>query len=225
MGDGSARVHSEGSCRISIPLPCCGLQGRAACEIRSGDELLATEMIFSGLLGELSHEEALAIMVALIFQARTAEARRAPPGRALQPSSDRCILVKSQEKSDNSPRLTDRVRQAKAKVLAIAKTAGAVQQQCGLQVSPDELCETALNWGLSEVVYEWARGTSFHEICSLTDVMEGSIVRTIVRLEELCRQFTDVARVMGNPQLYQLMERAREAIKRDVIFAASLYLS
>ncbi len=38
-----------------------------------------------------------------------------------------------------------------------------------------------------QVVYEWARGTPFQDICQLTDVMEGSIVRAIVRLEETCR--------------------------------------
>ena len=41
---------------------------------------------------------------------------------------------------------------------------------------------------LRQVVYEWARGTPFQEICQLTDVMEGSIVRAIVRLDETCRR-------------------------------------
>lgn len=39
----------------------------------------------------------------------------------------------------------------------------------------------------AQVVYEWARGTPFNEICGLTDVMEGSIVRAMVRLDETCR--------------------------------------
>ena len=38
------------------------------------------------------------------------------------------------------------------------------------------------------MVYHWAKGVPFKEICTLTDVMEGSIVRTIVRLDETCRQ-------------------------------------
>lgn len=77
----------------------------------------------------------------------------------------------------------------------------------------------------AQVVYEWAKGTPFEEICELTDVMEGSIVRTIVRLDEVCREFRDAARVMGNTQLFQQMEQASAAIKRDVIFAASLYVA
>lgn len=39
-----------------------------------------------------------------------------------------------------------------------------------------------------QVVYEWAKGTPFNEICGLTDVMEGSIVRAMVRLDETCRR-------------------------------------
>ena len=48
---------------------------------------------------------------------------------------------------------------------------------------------------------------------------------TQVRLDETCREFRDAARVMGNTALFQQMEAAAAAIKRDVIFAASLYLT
>jgi antiviral helicase SKI2 len=75
------------------------------------------------------------------------------------------------------------------------------------------------------VVYEWARGTPFKDICELTDVMEGSIVRAMVRLDETCREFRDAARVMGNTALFQQMEAASAAIKRDVASVQSMYLA
>ena len=90
---------------------------------------------------------------------------------------------------------------------------------------PSAPCQRLTLEAWLQVVYEWARGTPFEEICELTDVMEGSIVRTIVRLDEVCREFRDAARVMGNTQLFQQMEQASAAIKRDVIFAASLYVA
>ena len=40
-----------------------------------------------------------------------------------------------------------------------------------------------------------------------------------------CREVRDAARVMGNTALFQQMEAAQAAIKRDVIFAASLYVT
>jgi antiviral helicase SKI2 len=55
--------------------------------------------------------------------------------------------------------------------------------------------------------------------------MQGSIVRTVVRLDETCREFRDAARVMGDTALWQQMTAASAAIKRDVVFAASLYVA
>lgn len=75
-----------------------------------------------------------------------------------------------------------------------------------------------------EVVYEWARGMSFNRITDLTDVMEGTIVRVITRLDETCREVKNAAKLVGDPSLFAKMQQAQELIKRDVIFAASLYM-
>lgn len=69
------------------------------------------------------------------------------------------------------------------------------------------------------------QGTPFADICELTDVPEGLIVRTIVRLDETCREFKNAASIMGNSALYKKMETASNAIKRDIVFAASLYIT
>ena len=61
-------------------------------------------------------------------------------------------------------------------------------------------------------------------MCTLTDVQEGSIVRYIVRLEETCKEIRSAARVIGDPTLYKLAETASTLIKRDIVFAASLYI-
>jgi antiviral helicase SKI2 len=55
--------------------------------------------------------------------------------------------------------------------------------------------------------------------------MEGSIVRAVVRLDQACREVGDAARVMGDTQLWAQMQAASAAIKRDVVFAASLYVA
>jgi antiviral helicase SKI2 len=81
-----------------------------------------------------------------------------------------------------------------------------------------------VNNGLMQVVYEWARGMKFVDICPLTNVLEGSIVRCITRLDETCRDVRNAARVIGDTILYQKMVLASEMIKRDIVFAASLYI-
>ena len=173
------------------------MKGRVACEINSGDELVATELIFGGVLTELTPEEAVSLLSALVFQ----------------------------EKSDSDPELPARLVAARNEAAALAYSAGIVQKEAGLDIVPEDFVLSTLKFGLMEVVYEWANGTPFSEICGLTDVMEGSIVRAIVRLDETCREFRDAARVMGNTALYQQMEAASACIKRDIVFAASLYVS
>ena len=48
-------------------------------------------------------------------------------------------------------------------------------------------------------------------------------MRCIVRLSETCREVSGAARVTGDTSLYRKMEEATELIKRDIVFAASLY--
>lgn len=79
-------------------------------------------------------------------------------------------------------------------------------------------------FGLIEVVYEWARGMTFEAISELTSVQEGIIVRVISRLDEVCREVRNAARIIGDATLQDKMETAQERIKRDIIFCASLYL-
>ena len=63
----------------------------------------------------------------------------------------------------------------------------------------------------------------FAEIIQLTDVHEGIIVRTIQRLHETLSDVRSAARLIGDRTLAQKMEDSMEMVKRDIVFAASLY--
>lgn len=63
----------------------------------------------------------------------------------------------------------------------------------------------------------------FADIMTLTEVQEGLIVRTIQRLDEMLKDVKDAARIIGDPTTKKKMEEASECIKRDIVFAASLY--
>jgi antiviral helicase SKI2 len=58
--------------------------------------------------------------------------------------------------------------------------------------------ETRPRFGLMEVVYEWARGMSFNRITDLTDVLEGTIVRVITRIDETCREVCQITSFLNN---------------------------
>ncbi|XP_033217646.1 helicase SKI2W isoform X2 [Belonocnema kinseyi] len=80
-----------------------------------------------------------------------------------------------------------------------------------------------LSFGLVNVVYQWAKAESFGNIMKLTDVQEGIIVRCIQQLNETLRDVKNAAIIIGNPILKEKMEEASTAIKRDIVFTASLY--
>ncbi|GFP91206.1 helicase ski2w [Phtheirospermum japonicum] len=173
------------------------IKGRVACEMNSGEELICTECLFENQLNDLEPEEAVAIMSAFVFQ----------------------------QKNTSEISLTPKLSQAKKRLYDTAIRLGELQAKFKLQVDPQEYAQENLKFGLVEVVYEWAKGTPFADICELTDVPEGMIVRTILRLDETCREFRNAAAIMGNSALHKKMETASNAIKRDIVFAASLYIT
>lgn len=170
-------------------------KGRVACEMNSCEELLGTEMLFHNVLEPLNPPEAAAMLSALVFQ----------------------------EKTENVDALTSRMEVARSQMQTIYEQILQLQELEGIETDPD--AKPALNFGLCAVTYQWARGVAFKDIMSMSEVQEGTIVRAITRLDELCRDVAKAAVVMGNPSLYRKMEAASACIKRDIVFAASLYIT
>ena len=106
--------------------------------------------------------------------------------------------------------------------MAKATEVGQLQRDCGLLIGVEDYVES-LHFGLMEVVHEWARGTLFAKITELTDVQEGLIVRCIQRLDEALTDVRKAAHIVGDPVLERKVVDASAAIKRDIVFAASLY--
>ncbi|CAA7264771.1 unnamed protein product [Cyclocybe aegerita] len=125
-----------------------------------------------------------------------------------------------QEKTDVEPVLSPKLEVGRDAILAISDRVGRIQD---LHKVASEDFRSSLKFGLVEVVYEWAKGMPFEQITNLTDVAEGTIVRVITRLDETCREVRDAARVIGDAELFKKMEESQIKIKRDIVFAASLY--
>ncbi|GJD06212.1 ATP-dependent RNA helicase SKI2 [Galdieria sulphuraria] len=174
------------------------LKGRAACEINSCDSLLVVQVVFENVLDRLDAAECASLLSIFVFQGSS-----------------------QVSEFDLTPTLEEAVERVRKIALAI----GNLQAECGLPVSPPEYLRQNLQNALMQVVLWWAQGRSFSDICSITDVPEGSIVRNINRLAELLKELKNVTRVIGNPSLYQKLERANESIRRDICFTASLYVS
>uniref|UniRef100_A0A665UKW3 Exosome RNA helicase MTR4 n=1 Tax=Echeneis naucrates TaxID=173247 RepID=A0A665UKW3_ECHNA len=171
------------------------MKGRVACEISSADELLLTEMVFNGLFNDLTVEQATALLSCFVFQ----------------------------ENASEMPKLTEQLAAPLRQMQECAKRIAKVSADAKLDV--DE--ETYLNQfkpHLMDVVYAWANGSTFAQICKMTDVFEGSIIRCMRRLEEVLRQMCSAAKAIGNTELENKFAEGITKIKRDIVFAASLYL-
>uniref|UniRef100_A0A8D0Q1G5 Superkiller complex protein 2 n=1 Tax=Sus scrofa TaxID=9823 RepID=A0A8D0Q1G5_PIG len=169
------------------------LAGRVACAM-SSHELLLTELMFDNALSALRPEEIAALLSGLVCQS---------PG-------------------DPGDQLPSTLKQGVERVQAVAKRIGEVQVACGLNQTVEEFVGE-LNFGLVEVVYEWARGMPFSELAGLSGTPEGLVVRCIQRLAEMCRSLRGAARLVGEPVLGAKMETAATLLRRDIVFAASLY--
>ncbi|XP_058062804.1 superkiller complex protein 2 [Anopheles bellator] len=142
----------------------------------------------------------------------------------LQPAEIAALLssLVFQAKTDVQPKLTDTLLQAEAQFREVENDIRTVERQYGVT---EVIKKEELNFGLVEVVYEWARNKPFAEIMVLTDIKEGIIVRCIQQLNETLCNVKDAAQIIGDPVLQSKMEEASNVIKRDIVFAASLYTS
>jgi antiviral helicase SKI2 len=157
-----------------------------------------TELILENVLADYEPEEIVALLSAFVFQ----------------------------EKTDVEPTLTSKLERGREAIIKISEKVNSLQIEHQVILSSNDSNDfvSRPRFGLMEVVYEWARGMSFNRITDLTDVLEGTIVRVITRLDETCREVKNAARIIGDPKLYTKMQTAQEMIKRNIVSVASLYL-
>lgn len=174
------------------------LKGKVACEIHSADELVLTELVLENVLAEYEPEEIVALLSCFVFQ----------------------------EKTDSTPNITPTLEQGQGTIIKISEKVNHIQTVHQVILSSDDSNDfvSKPRFGLVEVVYEWARGMPFSRITDLTDVLEGTIVRVITRLDETCREVKNAARIIGDPTLFNKMQTCQELIKRDICATASLYM-
>nr|CDS34471.2 superkiller viralicidic activity 2 2 [Hymenolepis microstoma] len=171
------------------------LKGRVACEITSANELVLTELLFEGIFSRLSAEQTASLLSCFVFD----------------------------ERVSTMPELSSEMAEALRILQDTARRIAKISRECRLPIDPDTFVESFKPYGM-DIVLKWAQGVDFASLCSKTDLFEGTIIRGIRLLEELLRQMINAARTIGNNSLIAKFTEAIEKIKRDIVFAASLYL-
>ncbi|KAF3439318.1 hypothetical protein FNV43_RR17595 [Rhamnella rubrinervis] len=171
------------------------LKGKVASEISSADELTLTELMFDGVLKDIKLEEMVSVLSCFVWQEKLPEATK--------PREELDLLF--------------------AQLQDIARRVANVQLECKVQIDVESFANS-FRPDIMEAVYAWARGSKFYEIMTITPVFEGSLIRAIRRLEEVLQQLIQAAKSIGETELEAKFEEAVSKIKRDIVFAASLYL-
>ncbi|XP_002963518.2 DExH-box ATP-dependent RNA helicase DExH10 [Selaginella moellendorffii] len=171
------------------------LKGRAACLIDTADELLVAELIFEGLFNDLDHHQIVAL--------------------------SSCFLPI--EKSNEQIHLKAELAWPFRRLQDTARMIAEVERECKLETEVEHYVEKFQPY-LMDVIYSWSKGSSFAEICEMTDIFEGSIIRVARRLEEFLNQLRLVFQAIGNGELEKKFEAGIESIRRGIMFANSLYL-
>lgn len=172
-------------------------KGRVACEISTGDELLLTEMIFNGVFNDLTPEQCAALLSCFVFS----------------------------EKSEQQIRLKEDLAAPLRVMQETARRIAKVSKEAKLDINEDEYVQS-FKVEMMDAVMQWCRGAKFSEICKLTDVFEGSVIRAFRRLQELLRQMTMAAKAIGNGELEDKFNESLAKLERQssIIFSPSLYL-
>nr|CAB3266089.1 superkiller viralicidic activity 2-like 2 [Phallusia mammillata] len=170
-------------------------KGRVACEISAADELLLTEMVFNGVFNTLSAAQCCALLSCFVFD----------------------------EKSKSIPKLSEDLASPLRQMHEAARRIAKVSIEAKLPLDEEDYVQSFKTM-LMDVVYMWCNGSTFSQIAEITDTFEGSIIRCMRRLEELLREMCHAAKAIGNTQLENKFAEGIRLIKRDIIFAASLYL-
>ncbi|KAA1477052.1 antiviral helicase [Dentipellis sp. KUC8613] len=173
------------------------MKGRVACEISTGDELLLTELIFNGVFNPLTPEQCAGLLSCFVFT----------------------------EKSEQQTKLKEELAAPLRVMQEIARRIAKVSKESKLPINEEDYV-SSFKVELMDAVVQWCRGASFSDICKLTDQFEGSLIRVFRRLQELIRQMSQAAKVIGNTELQEKFDKASEMLERpnSVIFCSSLYL-
>ncbi|OHS98808.1 DEAD/DEAH box helicase family protein [Tritrichomonas foetus] len=172
------------------------LKGRVSIELSSCHEILGTELLFSGIFDPLNPIEIASACAALVSESSS--------------NSEVADLVPAS------------LEETFAQMTTIAKALEQTFAEHNISVD-DNWVDNNVNLSLVQAVFDWAAGMSFRDIMYITDIPEGSVVRVINRVSETLKDFANAAKLMGCLSLSDKFEVSMEMIKRDIIFASSLY--
>ncbi|KNH09600.1 ATP-dependent DEAD/H RNA helicae [Perkinsela sp. CCAP 1560/4] len=187
-------------------------KGKIACEITTTDqdELLLVELLFRGVFNDMEVELIVALLSCLVNVHKTPD--QFDPGEKYHSA-----LRKLYDISAWINKISTESGVAIRDDISVPTMAPAISST----VNSEKIMPS-----LIDITYQWTQGAKFTQIIRETDAFEGEVVRMMRRLEELLRQMATAAKssAVGSHLIYEKMMNGIEKIKRDIVFASSLYI-
>ena len=179
-------------------------KGRFACEVSAGDEVLLTNMVFGGAFNDLTVDQTVSLLSCFVFGEG-----------GTKDGTDVNTFVSRIARTD----MHRPFRALQSSAREVAKCCVEMK----LFQEEDEYI-AGFDPTMMDVAYAWSNGAKFSELCKMSEIFEGSIIRSLRRLEELLRQLASASMAIGNNELVKMFETGAQKIRRGVVFAASLYI-
>ncbi|KAK8797128.1 hypothetical protein WA158_004338 [Blastocystis sp. Blastoise] len=170
------------------------LKGRTGCYLQD-DNILLVEMIFNNVFDGLTPAELAA-----------------------------CVSAFCLDKDSDDITTDQRLLQLQKVMIENGSEFARVEIDEGMNIDITEFLASNLHCTMMQATYEWCRGRSFADITRLVSFDEGIIVRCMLELDQALKKLCDVAKTIGNSQLYDTANNAAILLKRDIVFSPSLYV-
>jgi ATP-dependent RNA helicase DOB1 len=207
------------------------VKGRFSCEINTSDEVLLTDMVFEGIFNPLSVEATVSLLSCFVYNEPVKTGGGAGGGGAagagaVGPSGPAggAAAAASVTATSSFTKLRPEYQSLVKSLHNLAVKLYSYRSEYKLNTAAEEAFLSSFNFSLMEAISLWCSGGKFIDVCRMTDVYEGTIIRVIRRLEELLRQLITASMMIGNMELKAKFEEGADRIRRGIIFTSSLYL-
>eukprot|EP00397_Hematodinium_sp_SG-2012_P008012 GEMP01008066.1.p1 GENE.GEMP01008066.1~~GEMP01008066.1.p1 ORF type:complete len:536 (+),score=157.31 GEMP01008066.1:1788-3395(+) len=180
----------------------CTFKGTCAVEIIGSDEITLVEVLFHNILNKNG------------------------PATAAEIAASISSFVFPDKVDDDEWGATDaneRMKDLREDIERIHHTIGDTMVKHRVEFDNEDWAKVC-RFAIARIVHAWASGVSFLDITQLSWIQEGTIVKSIVRLDEMLRKLRNVAKLLKNSALEEQLQEASTLIRRDIVFAQSLYL-
>jgi superfamily II RNA helicase len=182
-------------------------KGHLICDISGADELLTAELLFSGFFKDMTVEEIGATIYCCLSKENTGK-------------------KEDMESTNIDLNLQKNMESIFKNILQKVNYIADILEECKIyNAEGKKRYIESFNDNYMVPMYKWISGYKFDKlIAEYYTLYEGNLIRVIRRVEEFSKNFESSVEHIGDYNLKKKLEEMQVKIKRDLPFAASLYL-